>query len=125
MTRTIGQFLQLVEKHRDHMWFIEKNPIFRGWGKISLGGYYNASLLYVLMCLEKPKKTKVESLPADDLVIKELRITKSLYRAVVIASTFKSHVIRTISIEGLETISKVKKVLELRRRLLRILKPLR
>ena len=118
--RTIGDFLELVESHKDHLWFIAKGvgsgfdgPY--GWGKISLGGYTEMDFPYTMACLEliaHPEKKGKSTIGILD-------ISMSLYHALLISSAFRIKKIRLL--EGIYSVSAL---VELRRRLIKILEPL-
>ena len=120
--RTIGEFLDLVESHKDHMWFISKgagsgwNGMY-GWGQISLGGFEGLTFPQTIAALETlrhPIEKQYRS------TVEVLEITIGLYRVVRIASEFRVKKLRNL--EGLTCSSE--KLIALRGKLISILNPL-
>ena len=118
-TRTVGQFLKLIKKHKNRLWFVP-----RVGGQISLGGHTGRDFLETIVSLEHLK------LPATYLPVKGrcerlgalLRIKPSFAHNVLMATAFREydlHIVLT-PYNGMST-KTVEKLIVLRQTIIKTL----
>ena len=114
--KTIGEFLEIVEFHKNLPWFIDNSTKIKGWSEILLVGFYGFHFVPTIAALNNPIHT--DKVIWEVSAVEDLCISLSLNRALAVASTFTCNRICTF-----KSLKSFEKIVILRRKLLEILKP--